>query len=245
MSSKWKTKELSELFIDNVRGAIPSAETQIEVILKIIDVWNPDIKRVIDLGCGDGTLGKAILSRFPSAELFCIDFSDAMLSKAKQNLQTLDNVYFINADFSIPDWKNSINHSGEYDLVVSGFSIHHQHNDRKKEIYQEIYNLLSTNGIFLNLEHVSSATKEVESVFDDYFIDHLCSFQRKTNPDVEREVVADKHYNRPDKTENILAPLELQCQWLREIGYRDVDCFFKVFELALFGGRKPISGVTH
>jgi hypothetical protein len=44
-------------------------------------------------------------------------------------------------------------------------------------------------------------------------------------------------YHRPDKTENILALAETQCQWLREIGFADVDCFFKLFQLALFGGK--------
>jgi hypothetical protein len=46
-------------------------------------------------------------------------------------------------------------------------------------------------------------------------------------------------YHRPDKTENILTPVELQCQWLGEIGFQGVDCFFKRFQLALFGGKKP------
>ena len=41
-----------------------------------------------------------------------------------------------------------------------------------------------------------------------------------------------------DKKENIPAPVESQCQWLRETGFQEVDCFFKTFELALFGGRK-------
>jgi hypothetical protein len=36
-----------------------------------------------------------------------------------------------------------------------------------------------------------------------------------------------------------LALVDVQCGWLREIGFQDVDCFFKVFELALLGGRKP------
>ena len=36
-----------------------------------------------------------------------------------------------------------------------------------------------------------------------------------------------------------MASVEDQCEWLREIGFADVDCFFKVFELAVFGGRKP------
>jgi hypothetical protein len=43
---------------------------------------------------------------------------------------------------------------------------------------------------------------------------------------------------QPDKKENILAPGEEQCRWLRLIGFADVDCFLRVFELALFGGRK-------
>ena len=41
-----------------------------------------------------------------------------------------------------------------------------------------------------------------------------------------------------DKKENKPASVEMQCQWLRGIGFQDVDCFFKTFELALFGGRK-------
>jgi ubiquinone/menaquinone biosynthesis C-methylase UbiE len=238
MSSKWKTKELSTSFLENVRGAIPSAETQIEVILKIISVWNPDIKRVMDFGCGDGILGRFILSKFPFIELSCLDFSDTMLDAARKNIGSMDSVHFMKSDFSFSDWKEPISELGGFDLVVSGFSIHHQQNERKREIYKEIYDLLNPNGIFLNLEHVSSTTKEVEAIFDDYFIDYLCSFHRNANPDTERRIIADKYYNRPDKEENILAPVDIQCGWLREIGYQDVDCFFKVFELALFGGRK-------
>ena len=45
--------------------------------------------------------------------------------------------------------------------------------------------------------------------------------------------------NRPDKDANILLPVEVQCDWLREIGYEEVDCYFRVYELAVFGGRHP------
>ena len=42
-----------------------------------------------------------------------------------------------------------------------------------------------------------------------------------------------------EEFDNILAPVGDQCDWLREIGFEDVDCYFKIFELAVFGGRKP------
>ena len=51
--------------------------------------------------------------------------------------------------------------------------------------------------------------------------------------------LAEEYKNRPDKDANILAPVALQCEWLRDIGYETVDCYFRIYELAVFGGRKP------
>lgn len=56
---------------------------------------------------------------------------------------------------------------------------------------------------------------------------------------MSRSEVAETYYYRPDKAAKILTPVELQCQWLREIGFADVDCYLKILELAVFGGRRP------
>ena len=114
----------------------------------------------------------------------------------------------------------------------------HLPDDRKKTLYSEIYELLSEGGVFLNLEHVASETPAGVELFDQYFIDHLFDFHSKSDPAVERSGISNSYYSRPDKNENILALVDEQCEWLRDIGFEDVDCFFKVFELALFGGRK-------
>jgi len=55
----------------------------------------------------------------------------------------------------------------------------------------------------------------------------------------QSEELSRTYIERPDKEGNILAPVELQCRWLRDLGFADVDCFFRLFELALFGGRRP------
>jgi tRNA (cmo5U34)-methyltransferase len=98
---------------------------------------------------------------------------------------------------------------------------------------------LKPNGIFLNLDHVSSPTKWVKNLFDNFFIDSLHSVLAKKGIRRSREQIAREYYERPDKAANILTPVEVQCDWLRQIGFEDVDCYFKVFELALFGGRRP------
>jgi len=45
--------------------------------------------------------------------------------------------------------------------------------------------------------------------------------------------------NRPDQHANILLSVNTQCDWLREVGYEEVDCYFRIYELAVFGGRRP------
>ncbi|CAN0477203.1 unnamed protein product, partial [Phaeothamnion confervicola] len=37
----------------------------------------------------------------------------------------------------------------------------------------------------------------------------------------------------------ILAPVETQLEWLRASGFVDVDCVFKLFELAVLTARRP------
>jgi hypothetical protein len=59
-----------------------------------------------------------------------------------------------------------------------------------------------------------------------------------------RAVVARRWYSRPDRKGNHLSPVERQCAWLRKIGYTDVDCYAKILELCVFGGRKMMTNRT-
>ena len=123
--------------------------------------------------------------------------------------------------------------------MLSGLAIHHLPDERKRELYGEVFDLLKPGGLFLNLEHVAPASAWSQQAFDDLFIDSLWSHAQKRGGTKSRDDVAQEWYHRPDKSENILAPVEAQCAWLQESGFVDVDCFLKVFQLALFGGRKP------
>jgi len=236
----WTTAELSEKYLSGVRSAIPLANEQISIMLRIIQMARPKINNFLDLGCGDGILGQAILNQYPHSQGVFLDFSETMIEAAKSKFANNNpgNLEFINQDYGLPEWVNKIHGKAPFDLVVSGFSIHHQPDIRKKEIYQEIYQLLKPGGLFLNLEHVASPSKLIEQLFDELFIDSLYAFHQSKATDKSREEINQEYYNRPDKTANILAPVEIQCNWLRKIGFIHVDCFMKLFEIALFGGIK-------
>ncbi len=179
---------------------------------------------------------------FPKAQLVLVDFSAPMLAAARKRLSGKSSPVFITADFGEPGWVDSVVGEGPFDIVVSGFAIHHQPDSRKKALYGEIYQLLAPAGVFLNIEHVSSSSKAVTELFDEQFVDSLWEFHRSAEGMKSRAEVAESYYNRPDKEENILAPVEDQCEWLRALTFEDVDCFLKIFELAVFGGRKAAGG---
>ncbi len=236
----WKTSEQTENYLKGTRGAIPLAEEQINTILRIVMKGRPEIGTFLDLGCGDGVLGRAVFSHYHSATGIFADFSEPMLKAA---LEALENSSYDNKvvkiDYGDPGWIDEVLQWAPFDLVVSGFSIHHQSDERKRAVFEEVYNLLAPGGLFLNLEHVASPTRWIEEAFEDLFIDSLLKFNRESGETKSREELKTTWLNRRDKEINILAPVERQVEWLREIGYSDTDCYFKIFELALFGGRKP------
>lgn len=47
--------------------------------------------------------------------------------------------------------------------------------------------------------------------------------------------IAKEYHSRPDKDDNILERVDIQVEWLRDLGYRHAECYFKWFELAVFG----------
>lgn len=178
---------------------------------------------------------------FPEAKGVFLDFSEDMIQAAQIKMADMeDRIELIQYDYSQKDWVNKVTHCAPYDIVVSGLSIHHQPDQRKREIYREIYQLLSPAGLFLNVEHVASRSKWIESISEGNFIDALFAYEKGINTGRSREDIADEFHHRPEKEANILALVEDQCDWLREIGFQDVDCYFKLFEISVFGGRKPL-----
>lgn len=236
----WKTDTLARTFLGGVRGGLPFAAEQIDIILRLIDALGRTVGSFMDLGCGDGILAQAVLTRYPDAAGVLVDFSLPMLDAARARFHgspaALD---FVQADFGEPGWVDAVAARAPYAVVVSGLAIHHQTDHHKQRIYAEILHLLTPGGLFVNVEHVASPNDWLARLNDGLLLDSLYRFHSASGSGMTRDEVAAQYIHRPDKAANILAPLELQCAWLRDLGYVDVDCYFKAFEMAVFGGRRP------
>ena len=90
----------------------------------------------------------------------------------------------------------------------------------------------------MNIEHIASVTSIGEDLFETAYAAVLGKYRRSTGAHVTDEEVLEELRARPDKAANRLTTVETQVEWLREIGFRDVDCYWKQFELAVLAGFK-------
>jgi tRNA (cmo5U34)-methyltransferase len=174
-------------------------------------------KRVLDLGTGNGRLIKILKEERPNIEeALAIDFSPFMLKAIQENFSGDSSVKVIDSDLINPlpcdEFEGRL-----FDVVVSSFAIHHLTHERKKMLYSEVFSILNSNGIFCNLDHVSSPTPRLHE-----------RFMAKLGKTPETE----DHSNK-------LLDVQTQLRWLEEIGFVDVDCYWKWLEFALLIGVKP------
>jgi SAM-dependent methyltransferase len=178
----------------------------------LIDELPQNLNRVLDLGSGDGRLLDLILRARLQACGVALDLSPFMLERLTCRFASSSRVEVVNHDLD-----NPLPALGTFDAVVSAFAIHHLAHARKREVYQEAWTLLEPGGVFCNLEHVASSS----SYGHERFLEAMNITPAEEDPS------------------NQLLDVHIQLEWLREIGFVDVDCYWKWRELALLVGRKP------
>jgi SAM-dependent methyltransferase len=170
------------------------------------------VSRILDLGTGDGRLLGLLKRDRPHAEGIGLDFSAVMLDAARLRFATDPSVTVIEHNLGAP-----LPDLGRFDAIVSSFAIHHLPDERKRALYAEIFHRLTPGGVFCNLEHVAPISPRGH----------------------ERWLVAMGRTLADEDPSNLLAPVEAQLGWLRELGFVDVDCHWKWYELAVLAGWKP------
>ncbi len=207
--SEWQTVEHALRYLARA-DKLPHRTEGEKALLEQIP---PSAKRVLDLGTGDGRLLALVKLQNPAIQGVALDFSEPMLERAGKRFANDNQVSFVKHDFNLPLPRAAL---GCFDAIVSSLAIHHLVDARKKQLYAEVFELLNPGGVFCNLEHVSSPTENVHLKF----------------------LSAIGWAPETEDPSNRLLDVETQLQWLRQIGYVDVDCYWKWREIAVLAGSK-------
>ncbi|AFL73139.1 class I SAM-dependent methyltransferase [Thiocystis violascens] len=182
-----------------------------------------DAFRVLDLGAGTGLLSWLISERFTQARFTLLDLSEAMLAQAQARFASAPERFtFVAADYS-----ESL--AGQYDVVVSALSIHHLTDACKQTLFQRVYTLLPTGGMFMNADQILGATPDIEKSYRDTWMEQV---RRAGISEVDLTAALERM--REDQS----ATLDAQLAWLREAGFGEVKCWYQEGRFAVFSGLK-------
>lgn len=218
---QYKTEEYDE----DIQAIIPGYRELHDKISHLIssEFKRSDAPSLLELGVGTGLTGLVLLKKIPKSDYTGIDFSNKMLSGAKVKLKGY-KTRFILADYADVDFGK------KFDIIFSVIGIHHQTNPGKKKLFKKILSHLNKNGIFIFGDLVTYKDKKKATEMNDKTIDFLI----KNAKDDKRRKEWLYHW----KKLNILAPLEDQIKWLKDVGFSDVSSEYNCLNTALVLARK-------
>jgi demethylmenaquinone methyltransferase / 2-methoxy-6-polyprenyl-1,4-benzoquinol methylase len=124
----------------------------------------PPPRRILDVGCGPGELGRLAGHHFPGSRLVGIDFTRAMLQRAAAQTPTRlgPRVAWAEANaLSLPF------RDGTFDLVMSAFVV--RNIPRLDRAFAEFRRVLAPGGVLLTLEITEPTAAWFRSLFHAYF----------------------------------------------------------------------------
>lgn len=205
----WNDRSQVDWYLGRI-GELPPRVAGEEVLRSVLPATP---RSALDLGCGDGRLAALVIEARPTVDrALAVDVSPPMLTRARERFSSDPRVTVTQWDLMDP-----IDTLGSFDVIVSGFAIHHLEDDRKRRLFTEIAEQLHPGGLFANLEVVASATPELHAEF-------LTLIGRTA-----------------DDPDDRLVDVEQQATWMREAGLTNVDCLWRWRGFALLAGRSPSS----
>lgn len=185
-----------------------------------------------DLGAGTGAAARAILDTYPRSRAVLADFSPLMMGEAVAVMRPYEGRYsYVEFDMARGEWPARIPNG--LDAVVTSQCVHHLPDQRKRELFGEIYARLAAGGWYLNLDPISAADPLVDEAW-------LRAGDRLDPAQKQKRLhrTPTQHQRHEEHVRHMIA-LEPQVEFLVAAGFEAVDVYWKQLDYAIYGGRRP------
>jgi SAM-dependent methyltransferase len=229
-------------------------EERFAVITRLVRETQGEAPRILDLGCGTGSLMAALLGAIPEAQVLGLDLDPTLLPLAEKRLAVFGGRGRVQlADLTRDSWLGSISpwerDGARANAVVSATALHWLSPDQLSRLYAQIAGLLPPGGIFLNADHVASDAPAVQTCWvhhrqemraarpgsasddwDGFWKAYLAALGPEAQA-ARQEALGDWQGGVEEGM-----PLTWHLDQLRASGFKAVDCFLRLDCDAVYGG---------
>ena len=219
-------EEEAKEYDDIILKLIPFYREMIGALILSIPFKKQAPIRVMDLGCGTGSVARSVKDTFPNARIDCLDLSEKMLQIAASKLRGCNE----GGTYAVGDFY-SFHFEDSYDVIVSSLALHHLVTGEDKEMfYGRIYNALSPGGVFYNADLLLGSSEYLQQGY-------LTKWKGFMSRSVSQDEIDNKWMVKYEQ-EDSPSVLVNQLKWLEKIGFRNVDVVWKYYNFGVYGGQK-------
>ena len=198
--------------------------------------------RIVDLGCGPGSLSAALLDALPDATMWGVDANEGMLALARPRLAAYGaRAHVVCADLREASWSALV--PGEVDAVVSATALHWLLPDALRTLYGQVAGLLAPGGLFANADHVGSAHAAIQAAWERERAEARAREGHAAGADdwdgfwrAYGEALGGAVSDGWEEGVEEGMPLAWHVDALRGCGFEAVDCFWRCGCDAIYGG---------
>jgi tRNA (cmo5U34)-methyltransferase len=218
-------EEEAQEFDGIIRRLIPYYEQMFDALVIALPFSQAQPIRVVDLGCGTGTISRRIKDVYPQAHITCVDIAKKMLEIAQTKLGNREDIRYQLANFEDYEFDTA------YDVVVSSLALHHLVNEEDKiNFYKKIYATLSAGGVFYNADVILGSSSHLQERYMEKWREYMRL--QVSVEEIEQKWIP-QHYDEDHPSQ-----LMSQLGWLTDIGFTEVDVVWKYYNFAVYGGRR-------
>jgi len=148
---------------------LPQRQHRFDLMFHLPDFPRDADVRILDLGCGPGSVTFCALRHYLNARVIAVDADPVLLmmgsESLNQRMSESANVKFLLADLRDGAWW--ADYDGAFDLVVSATALHWLTEAHLAEVYRRVYCSLKPGGWFFNADHIAADDPAMQTRYRD------------------------------------------------------------------------------